>query len=64
LEIDNYYNVQKLDDEDKVSIVITFLKDHALQWWTSKKKQESELVANLTWVIFQELLNNMFMPKD
>ena len=22
------------------------------------------MVANLTWVIFQELLNNRFMPKD
>jgi hypothetical protein len=51
LEMDNYYDAQKWDDEDKVSIVVTFLKDHALQWWTSKKEQQPELVANLTgWV--------------
>jgi hypothetical protein len=38
LEIDNYYNVQRPEEDDKVSIAVTFLKDHALQWWTSKKK--------------------------
>ena len=31
LEMDNYYDVQKSDDEDKVFIAVTFLKDHALQ---------------------------------
>ena len=40
LEMDNYYDVQKPEEGDKVSIVVTFLKDHALQWWTSKKEQE------------------------
>jgi hypothetical protein len=30
LEMANYYAVQKPDEENKVSIVVTFLKDHAL----------------------------------
>ena len=38
LEMDNYYDIQKPDDEDKVSIAVTFLKDHVLQWWTSKNE--------------------------
>jgi hypothetical protein len=37
LEMDNYYDVQRPEEDDKVSIAVTFLKDHALQWWTSKK---------------------------
>jgi hypothetical protein len=60
LEMNNYYNVQRPEEDDKVSIVVTFLKDHALQWWTSKKKQEPELAANLTWVGFKELLVDRF----
>jgi hypothetical protein len=38
LEMDKYYNIQKLDEKDKVTIVVTFLKDYGLQWWISKKK--------------------------
>jgi hypothetical protein len=30
LEKDNYYDVQRLE-EDKVAIVVTFLKDHAFE---------------------------------
>ena len=60
LEMDNYYDVQKPKEGDKVSIVVTFLKDHALQWWTSKKEQEPEMVASLTWVGFKELLVERF----
>ena len=61
LEMDNYYDVQKPEEGDKVSIAVTFLKDHALQWWTSKKEQEPEMVANLTWVGFKELFVERFM---
>ena len=60
LEMDNYYDVQKPEEGDKVSIAVTFLEDHALQWWTSKKEQEPEMVANLTWVGFKELLIERF----
>jgi hypothetical protein len=63
LEMDNYYDVQKPDEEDKVSIAVTFLKDHALQWWTSKKEQEPKLVANLTWVGFKDMLSERFTPE-
>jgi hypothetical protein len=48
LQMDNYYNVQKSDEEDMASIAVIILKDHALQWWTSKKEQEPELVESLT----------------
>ena len=30
LEMNDYYDVQKLNEDDKISIVVTFLKDHAL----------------------------------
>ena len=32
LEMNNYYDVQMLDKDDKVSIVVTLLNDHAFQW--------------------------------
>jgi hypothetical protein len=31
LEMDNYYNVQRSEKNDKVSMPLTFLKNHALQ---------------------------------
>ena len=62
-ETDNYYDVQKLKEGEKVSIVVTFLKNHALQWWTSKKEQKFEMVASLTWIGFKELLIERFTPK-
>ena len=31
LEMDNYYVVQRPNEDDKVSIAVTFLKNHALQ---------------------------------
>ena len=46
LEMDNYYDVQKPKEEDKVSNAITFLKEHVLQWLTSKKEQEPEMVTS------------------
>ena len=63
LEMDNYYDVQKPDEDDKVPIAVTFLKDHALQWWTSKKEQDAELVTSLTWNGFKELLSERFTPE-
>jgi hypothetical protein len=42
---------------------VTFLKDHALQWWTGRKEQEPELAANLTWVGFKELFVDRFTPE-
>jgi hypothetical protein len=58
--MDNYYDVQRPHEDDKVSIAMIFLKDHALQWWMSKNEQELELAANLTWVDFKELLVDRF----
>ena len=63
LEMDNYYDVQRPEEDDKVSIAVTFLKDHALQWWTCKKEQEPEVVVGLTWVRFKELFVDRFMPE-
>ena len=31
LEMDNYYDVQKLEEKDKVAKAVTFLKDHAFE---------------------------------
>jgi hypothetical protein len=63
LEMDNYYDVRRPKEDDKVSIAVTFLKDYALQWWTSKKIQELKLATNLTWVGFKELLVDRFTPE-
>ena len=30
--MDNYYDVQMLDKNGKVSIMVTFLKHHIFQW--------------------------------
>ena len=60
LKMDNYYDVQRPEEDEKVSIAVTFLKDHALQWWTSEKKQELKVAANLTWIGFKELLVDRF----
>ena len=49
--------------DDKVAIVVIFWKDHVLEWWTSKKAKKPEVVANLTWVGFMELLVKRFMPE-
>ena len=51
LEMNNYYDIQRPEVDDKISIVVTFFKDLALEWWTSKPK----VVASLTWVDFKEL---------
>ena len=34
-EIDNYYDFQRLENDNKVSVAVTFLKNHMLQWWTT-----------------------------
>jgi hypothetical protein len=36
LEIDNYYDVQKPERDNKVSKAVTFFIVHGLEWWTSK----------------------------
>jgi c-di-AMP phosphodiesterase-like protein len=36
LKIDNYYDVQRPERDNKVSKVVTFVIDHVLEWWTSK----------------------------
>ena len=48
--------------DNKIIIVVTFSKDHALEWWTSKIIEELEMVASLTWVGFKELLIKRFTP--
>jgi hypothetical protein len=36
LEMDNYYDVQRPERNNKVSKVVTFVIDQVLEWWTSK----------------------------
>ncbi len=36
LEMDNYYDVQRPERDNKVFKAVTFVIDHALDWWTSK----------------------------
>ena len=48
---------------DKVFIAVIILKNHAIEWWTNKIMQEPNVVANLTWVGFKELLDERFMPE-
>lgn len=53
--MDKYYDVQRSKTDKKVSIAVTFSKDHVLQWWNNKKEQELEVAANLIWMGFKEL---------
>jgi hypothetical protein len=39
LEMNNYYDVQRLERNNKVPKAVTFLIDHALERWTSKNVQ-------------------------
>lgn len=39
LEVNNYYDLERPGKNEKVSIVMTFLKDHMLSWWISKRKK-------------------------
>jgi hypothetical protein len=39
LDMDNYYDVQRLERNNKVPKAVTLLIDHALKWWTSKNVQ-------------------------
>lgn len=52
LEMNNFYDVQKSQEDNKVFIVITFLKDYVFEWWISKKLQEPKVVASLIWIGF------------
>jgi hypothetical protein len=54
--MDNYYDAQRPEKDDKVVIAVTFFKDHVLECWTSKKVQEPEVVAIWTWVGIMKLL--------
>jgi hypothetical protein len=36
LEIDNYYDVQRPERDNKVFKAVAFVIDHVLEWWTSK----------------------------
>lgn len=46
--------------DKKVSITITFLKDHRFNGRQVKKKEMLEVVAILTWVGFKVLLVDRF----
>lgn len=58
--MDKYYDVQRSKTDKKVSIAVTFSKDHVLQWWSNKKEQELEVAANLIWMGFKELFGERF----
>jgi hypothetical protein len=38
LEVDNYYDVLRLEEHNKVSKGVIIFKDRAIKWWTSKKR--------------------------
>ena len=48
--------------DEKVVITVIFSKGHAFNWWTSKNKQNPEVVASLIWVGFKEFLVKGFTP--
>ena len=64
LEMDNYYDVQRPERDNKVSKAVTVWIVHTLEWWTSKNAYFPEVVSNLTWVGFMELFGNMFTPES
>jgi hypothetical protein len=36
LEMENYYDVQWPERDNKISKTVIFVIDHVLEWWTSK----------------------------
>ena len=63
LELDLYFEAQDVDEGSKVSNAMAFLKEHALQWWTSYREDNPEAVSNLTWADFKNLLKDRFTPQ-
>jgi hypothetical protein len=41
--------------DDKVCIVATWLKNHVVEWGTTKNMQKPSIVANSIWVGFMKL---------
>jgi hypothetical protein len=63
LNFDNYYDVQSPKVDNKVAIMVKFLKNHVLECWTYKNVQEPTVVENLTWVAVKELFIKRFIAK-
>ena len=63
VELELYFEAQRALEEDKITIAVTFLKDHALLWWTHFRSESPEVVDNLTWPGFKELIGDRFTPE-
>lgn len=63
MELELYFQAQGAAEEDKITIAVTFLKKHALLWWTNFRDENAKAVTNLTWVNFKDLLSKHFTPE-
>ena len=63
VELELYFEAQRALEGDKITIAVTFLKDHALFWWTHFRSESPEVVDNLTWPGFKELISDRFTPE-
>jgi hypothetical protein len=47
VELELYFQAQRAHEGDKITIAVTFLKEHALTWWTQYKGENEGVVENL-----------------
>ena len=63
VELELYFEAQRAREEDKITIAVTFLKEHALLWWTRYRDENAGVVSNLTWAGFKGILSDRFTPE-
>jgi hypothetical protein len=63
VELELYFEAQRAREEDKITIAVTFLKEHALLWWTRYRDENAGVVSNLTWTGFKGILSDRFTPE-
>lgn len=63
VELELYFEAQRALEGDKITIAVTFLKEHALLWWTHFREESPQVMDNLTWPGFKELISDRFTPE-
>ena len=60
VELELNFEAQRARDDDKINIAVTFLKEHALLWWTCYRDENAGVVSNSTWTGFKGILGDCF----
>jgi hypothetical protein len=67
-EVDMFFNASGVNDPQCVPIVVTFLRDVALQWWQAESNKHPTSGDNaqppMTWESFKRAFRTRFMPIE